>query len=153
MNCRKYKIMISKYLDKQLYTKDLPLLLEHIKICPECDKEFKIMLTIETNLPEYDQVSLFSNFDTKLIETITVKKDKKKFVFIPLIRRQVMLNYTFLIIFTAILGIVLNRTACKQQFFNEEKNFASEIYSSNDEYNTAFFDLLLALKTAEEDAG
>jgi hypothetical protein len=49
MKCRYFK-SLNKYLDNELDSKESAFFLEHLKVCPECGKELKIMSLLRNGL-------------------------------------------------------------------------------------------------------
>ncbi|MFN3550570.1 MAG: anti-sigma factor family protein [Endomicrobiia bacterium] len=78
MKCKKIKKLISKYFDNEINQQEVKNLFEHIKICPLCEKEFNILSTIYQNLPQYENIDISTDFNTRLFMRLS-KQMKNQF--------------------------------------------------------------------------
>lgn len=77
MKCNKIKKLISKYFDHQTNQQETNNIFDHIKICSLCEKEFNLLSTIYKNLPQYDNVEISDEFNTKLFTRLSEEKHTK----------------------------------------------------------------------------
>lgn len=77
MNCEKIKKLLSKYFDNQLQPHQKEDIFKHMKSCPLCEEEFNLLFTIYQNLPQYEDVDISVNFNTKLFRRLSQEEQAK----------------------------------------------------------------------------
>ena len=115
MSCNKFKILLSAYIDGEVTKEEEKKLLEHIKVCPACSREFENLRKIKNLFLLMEQKKPIEFFETRLFARMKERESKSGLqVFGQLVKK---LALAFLILFLLILGILnIGR------FFHKEPN-------------------------------
>ncbi len=139
MKCKKVRKMMSKYFDNQADIQQKELILEHIKICESCKKEFEIFKKIYEFMPEYEKnIEVSSNFNNKVFERIYEKKGKSIFENIPIFNLNWRVALAFSVIFVIFLSSIF-MNPCKNKVVGYN-SYSYELYPE-EEVDLAMMDL------------
>jgi hypothetical protein len=73
MKCKKVRRKLTTYLDGELGGKKKQSISEHLKICPDCKKEFNILAQQNEFLKQLETIEVSSNFRTTFWQKATCK--------------------------------------------------------------------------------
>jgi len=116
MACIKAQEWIHLHIDRSLDDRDEALLMDHLKDCDVCRKDYEILMSIHQVLQSTDEVDLPSDFHESLMKKID-KRPKK--IQNTLFFKQ--LNIAAVIVFVLVFGLIgMNN-------LNQEKNSNDEV--------------------------
>ncbi len=114
MKCKKIKILLSAYIDRELTRKAEELVNEHLKTCQGCFHELDYLKQTKKLFSYKEKVEPLSFFETRLLnrvrEKMPVVSMPEEFIYIA--RRAMFVSFSVLLI---VLGIFMIKT-----FFTEK---------------------------------
>ncbi len=145
MTCKEISELISLYLDNEITNEEQNILLEHIKTCPTCKKEFEEIKKIKEILNNEEEIDLPEGFHEELFNKIKEIDSENKIV--PLVRKpkkQTNFKRYYAVAAIIILGFVsigstklmnqitsYNAPEVKNEAILEEKDTTPETVSEN----------------------
>ncbi|MFH1715477.1 MAG: zf-HC2 domain-containing protein [Elusimicrobiota bacterium] len=131
MKCKKYKIMISAYADKELNPVENNELLKHITTCEECKNELIEIQKIKAVFSEKKKAVVDDYFETRLRAKIESNITEKKAHFGIFGRKMIAGAFAFMLLLTGSF-IQLSKVDNKNNFTDYEDesdtSFDQEIY-------------------------
>lgn len=108
MSCKKFKILLSAYLDQEIAKEEEEKLLEHLKKCADCARELEYLKGIKKVFLLKERKEPPEFFETRLFEHI---KDKRKELmwraYLPVFKKSILV---VLIFFLLIVGLLNYKT-------------------------------------------
>ncbi|OGS27913.1 MAG: hypothetical protein A2297_04710 [Elusimicrobia bacterium RIFOXYB2_FULL_48_7] len=128
MNCKKAKLLLSAYLDKELGDEEKSQALNHLNICPDCAKELgylkKIKEILSYGTPAAENPAGLPFFETRLSARIReINSRAFSYADFTPVARKVALAGSFLMLFFT--GIVLLNT---YSTYSSNNNLTTEDY-------------------------
>ncbi len=104
MSCKKFRILLSVYLDQEITKDEEKKLLEHLKTCPDCARELEYLKEIKKVLLLKERKEPQEFFETRLLARI--KNKGKQLIwqaYFPVFKKSILV---VLIFFLLIVGLV-----------------------------------------------
>lgn len=100
MKCKKFKEMISLYIDAKLSSKETEMLKKHFQTCRECEKEYTVLKNIKNILSRVDKKELSSSFSDSVMDKIKNKtyKEEKNVIFVNFIKKRFVMAAGFVFV-------------------------------------------------------
>jgi len=104
MSCRKFRILLSAYLDQEITKDEEKKLLNHLQTCPDCARELEYLKQVKRIFVLKGKREPRQFFETRLFERIRNKgKQPLRQAYFPVFKRSLVV---ILIFFSLILGWV-----------------------------------------------
>ncbi len=104
MTCKKFRILLSTYLDQEIKKDEEVKLLEHLKTCSGCSKELEYLKQTKRIFLLKERKEPPEFFETRLFERIKDKERQPKWqVYFPVFKKSVPVVLVF---FLLILGLI-----------------------------------------------
>ena len=104
MTCKKFRILLSAYLDGEIKKEEEKKLLEHLKTCSGCSKELEYLKQTKKMFLLKERKEPQEFFETRLFERIKNREEQPKWqAYFPAFKKAVPV---FLVFFLLIFGLV-----------------------------------------------
>lgn len=105
MSCKKFKILLSAYLDQEITNEEEEKLLEHLKKCADCARELEYLKEIKKVLLLKERKRPQEFFETRLFARI---KDKRKQpvwrAYFPVFKKSILVVLIFFLLIVGLLN-------------------------------------------------
>jgi predicted anti-sigma-YlaC factor YlaD len=121
MSCKKFRILLSAYLDQEITKSEEEELLNHLKSCADCARELEYLKQLKGIFILKEKKEPREFFETRLFELI--KNKRKQLIwqsYLPVIKRTIMVT---LIFFLVIVGWV----SYKKLFYPRTTEIVSDL--------------------------
>ena len=138
MKCKKFKEMISLYIDAKLSSKETEMLKKHFQTCRECEKEYTVLKNIKNILSRVDKKELSSSFSDSVMDKIKNKtyEEDKNVVFMSFIKKHFLMaaGFIFIVLSSSLFFIndsgIVNKKANNEYYASTSQ--AIEYYFGNE---------------------
>jgi len=105
MSCKRFKVLLSAYVDQEIGKDEEEELLEHLKICSGCTRELEYLKDIKRIFLLKEKKEPEEFFETRLLERI---KDRRKQLlleaYLPVFKKSIFVVLIFLLLIAGFLN-------------------------------------------------
>jgi len=110
MECDKFRMNFSNYLDGELHFEGRKLLDDHFSICPDCAEDYRQMKDIQNNLSKLPPISASPGFEKSLQQRILRQNQNPGFIPPQLQNWKLPAVGSFIVVATVSLFLVFNNS-------------------------------------------